>query len=457
MRCHQVFRFIFFVSASLGNPVPSYTSKDTQEIPDIFSKLFNTSTSRTPFSRDIYQGLYQLESKITDIATGKINPISTIEEGLSVLASISHTNNQTILQNAIDIVSLGLVPTNIIDILNGITNHEINSIANNNTKDPSPRIHPTRSVWDAPYDIPEETLRSAIHIPPTFSYGKNNKIPILLIPGTADPAGSTYYFNYAKLFTANPHTDPVWVNIPGNSLGDIQSNAEYVAYAINYISGLSQRPIGVLSWSQGSLDVQWALKYWPSTRAAVSDFMAVSGDFHGTLVATLCALAKPFCPPAVQQQGYDTRFIRALRGEDGDSAFVPTTSVYSGNDVIVQPQSGGRASAALGDVRGVGVLNVQVQVACAGRAAGGSYSHSAMLVNPLAYALFVDALVHDGPGRLERIDLEAICGESIAPGLDVNDFLGMEAVSNVVGVLDVLLYGYHNGSEEPPLRGYVHH
>ncbi|CAI7629875.1 unnamed protein product [Penicillium viridicatum] len=447
MRCHQVFRFILFISVSLGNPVPLYTSKDAQDVPGIFNKLFNTSTSRTPFSRDIYQGLYQLESKISDVATGKIKPVSTVEEGLSVLASIPHTNNRTMLQNAIDIVSLGLVPTSIIDILN----------ANNNTKDPSPRIHPTRSFWDAPYDIPEETLRSAIYIPPTFSSGKNNKIPVLLVPGTADPAGSTYYFNYAKLFTANPHTDPVWVNIPGNSLGDIQRNAEYVAYAINYISGLSQRPIGVLSWSQGSLDVQWALKYWPSTRAAVSDFMAVSGDFHGTLVAMLCALAKSVCPPAVQQQGYDTKFIRALRGENGDSAFVPTTSVYSGNDVIVQPQSGGSASAALGDVRGVGVSNVQVQVACAGRAAGGSYSHSAMLINPLAYALFVDAMVHDGPGRLERIDLGAVCGESIAPGLDVNDFLGMEAVSNVVGVLDVLLYGYNNSSEEPPLRGYVHH
>lgn len=47
-------------------------------------------------------------------------------------------------------------------------------------------------------------------------------------------------------------------------------------------------------------------------------------------------------------------------------------------------------------------------------------------------------------------------GESLAPGLDVDDVLGMEAVSNVVGVLDVLLYGY-DGTQEPPLRGYVHH
>ncbi|KAJ6179216.1 hypothetical protein N7519_009677 [Penicillium mononematosum] len=435
MRCHKVLRFVFFVPISLGSPVPSYTSKEAQDVPDIFNKLFNTSTSHAPFSTDIYQELSQLQARISDIATGKIKPISTIEEGLSVLSSIPHDNNRTSLQNAIDIVSLGLVPSSITDILNGITNHEINSITNNNTKNPTPRIHPTRSFGDAPYDIPEETLRSAIYIPPTFSYGENNRIPVLLVPGTADPAGSTYYFSYAKLFTANPHTDPVWVNIPDNSLGDIQSNAEYVAYAINYISALSQRPIGVLTWSQGSIDVQWALKYWPSTRVAVSDFMAVSGDFHGTLLATLCVFAKPFCSPAVQQQA-DERVLW--------------------NDFIVQPQSGDWASAALGDVRGVGVSNVQVQVACAGGAAGGSYSHSAMLVNPLAYALFVDALVHDGPGKLERIDLDAICGESLAPGLDVDDFLGIEAVSNVIGVLDVLLYGY-NGNEEPSLRDYVHH
>ncbi|KAI2722563.1 hypothetical protein CBS147332_3492 [Penicillium roqueforti] len=431
MHCYQLFRFVLFISASLGSPVPSYILKEAQDVPDIFNRLFNTSASHAPFSPEIYQKLSELEAKISDIATGKIKPVSTIGEGLLVLASIPH-NNQTILQNVIDTVSLGLVPTTILDIIDGITNHEINSIANNNTKTPSPRIHPTRSFGDAPYDIPKDTLRSAIYIPTTFSYGSNNKIPVLLVPGTADPAGSTYYFNYAKLFAANPHTDPVWVNIPDTSLGDIQSNAEYVAYAINYISGLSGRPIGVLSWSQGSVDVQWALKYWPSTRAAVSDFMAVSSDFHGTLVATLCVLAEPFCTPAVQQQG-----------------------VYSGDDAIVQPQSGGWASAALADVRGVGVSNVQVQVACAGRAAGGLYSHSSLLLNPLAYALFVDALVHEGPGKLERIDLDAVCGESLAPGLDVDDFLGMEAVSDVVGVLNVLLFGY-SGSEEPPLRDYVH-
>ncbi|KAJ5787361.1 hypothetical protein N7457_002351 [Penicillium paradoxum] len=451
MHYHQVVQLVFLVSASLGNPLPIDKTEKVRDIPEILAKAFDKAAI---YGKDISQDLTHLETKISDITTGKIKPISTIEEGLSTLSLIPNHTNKTILQHAIDTVSLGLVPTNIIDILNGITNQKINSITNNNPKDPNPPIHPTKSPNDAPYDIPEATLRSAIYIPPTFSYGQKDKIPVLLVPGTADPAGSTYYFNYAKLFTANPHTDPVWVNVPGNSLGDIQTNAEYVAYAINYISTLSRRSIGVLTWSQGSLDVQWALKYWPSTRGAVSDFMAVSADFHGTLVGTLCGLAEWLCAPSVRQQGYASRFIRALRGSGGDSAFVPTTSVYSGVDVVVEPQSGWWASAALGDGRGVGVSNVQVQVACAGRAAGGSYSHSAMLVNPLAYALFVDALAHDGPGRLERTDLDAVCGGLLAPGLDLEDFLGMEAVSNVVGTLDVLLYGF-NGSGEPPLRDYA--
>ncbi|KAJ5474744.1 hypothetical protein N7475_004310 [Penicillium sp. IBT 31633x] len=439
MHCHPVLQVAVLVSVSFGNPVPSSKAKLAPDVPDILTEVLNKAAN---FSNDISYELSQLEVKISDITTGKINPVSTIEKCLSTLSSISSNRNKTILQKAIDVVSVGLVSTSTIDILNGVTNHEINSVTNNNTKNPVPPIYPTKFPADAPYNIPETALRGAIYIPPSFSYGITNKTPVVLIPGTADPAGSTFFFNYAKLFTENPHTDPVWVNIPGTSRGDIQSNAEYVAYAINYIAAVSQGAIGVLAWSQGSVDVQWALKYWPPTREAVSNFLVVSGDFHGTVVEMLCGLAEWVCPPSVLQQGYAARFIRALRGEDGDSAYVPTTKR-------------GLASGALGDVRGVGVSNVQVQIVCAGRPAGGLYSHSATLVNPLAYALFVDALAHDGPGRLERVDLDAVCGQSFAPGLDLGDVLGMETVSNVVGVLDVLLYGFSwNG--EPPLREYVH-
>jgi hypothetical protein len=445
MRCNKLFHLCFFLSTAFSSPV--LYKRDVQDAPELFTKLLETATGFAYAGRGLKQQLSQLADRISEITTGKATPIQTVQEGFLALSAIP--TSATVLQRAISIVSAGLVPPNILDILNGIKNNSTNSHSNNNTEPPV-NIYP-KSPTDAPYDILESDLLSSIFIPQSFTC---TKISILLIPGTADPAGSTFYFSYGKLFETNS-TSPVWVNIPGNSLSDIQDNAEYVAYAINYISALCSRPIGVLSWSQGSLDVQWALKYWPSTRTSVSDFMAVSPDFHGTLLQTLCMLDEPLCTPSIQQQGYESAFIHALREEDGDSAYVPTTNVYSGVDFVVQPQSGDNASGALKDVRGVGASNTQIQVACAGRPAGGFYSHSAMLVNPLTYALFVDALSYEGPGRMERVTM-GVCKDSLAPGLRVSDFLGTEAVADVLGPIDVLLYRGQGGGQEPKLKDYVY-
>lgn len=187
---------------------------------------------------------------------------------------------------------------------------------------------------------------------------------MILVPGTAIPAGTTYHFNFGKLGDSIP-IDAVCVNIPRASLSDAQVNAEYVAYAINYISTLcAGERLAVISWSQGGLNTQWALKYWPSTRAVVKGFIAISPDFHGTLVRSLVcpSLDLVLCTPSLWQQGWDTEYIRTLRGDGGDSAYVPTTTVYSTFDEIVQPMSGPNASAILRDVRRVGVTNVHSPV-----------------------------------------------------------------------------------------------
>jgi hypothetical protein len=83
-----------------------------------------------------------------------------------------------------------------------------------------------------------------------------------------------------------------------------------------------------------------------------------------------------------------------LRSDGGDSAYVPTTPVFSSTDEIVQPQSPvTNASAYLLDARSVGVSNSQVQAVCGALGpAGTSYTHEGVLYNPLAYALTVDAL-----------------------------------------------------------------
>lgn len=123
-----------------------------------------------------------------------------------------------------------------------------------------------------------------------------------------------------------------------SAFGDIQNAAEYTAYAINYMSGISNnRNISVPIWSQGSISIQRALKYWPSTRDITSDVINISADYHGTVLAPIvCPPGNP-CPPAVLQQNYNANFMNTLRNNGGDSAYAPTTSIYTIYDDIVEP------------------------------------------------------------------------------------------------------------------------
>lgn len=134
-------------------------------------------------------------------------------------------------------------------------------------------------------------------------------------------------------------------------------------------------------------------------------------------------------PPAVKQQEYNSNFIQALRSNGGDSAYVPTTTIYSGFfDEIVEPQQGTGASAFINDARNVGVSNNQVQKVCPqGSAAAGFYTHESALINPLTFALIQDALTHPGPGRASRLNLQDVCSTFMTPGLTTQDFLETEA------------------------------
>ncbi|KAE8392680.1 hypothetical protein BDV23DRAFT_192419 [Aspergillus alliaceus] len=251
---------------------------------------------------------------------------------------------------------------------------------NKNPREPETPIYPRKYPEDAPCDVDEGKLRSAFYIPSGFSYGANGKQPVLL------------------LLAQKEFADPMWVNLLGISLEDFQTNAEYIAYAINYISGLVA----------GGLTTQWVLKYWLSTRGVVSDFIPISSDFHGTLLEGNCIDPSQMCTPAIKQQGYESNFVHALRANNGDSAYVATTSMYSGVDLIVQPQTDPDASAALYDVRKVGVTNVKARIFCPGKLAGSFYFHKTMLASPVSCALVVDALKHDGPGSLKRIGPQSV-------------------------------------------------
>ena len=351
----------------------------------------------------------------------------------------------------------------------------ISSTRNNNPNPPT-TIYPRASNADPMYSVDETTLRSAIYIPPTFTYGRSGKVPTILYPGTGSYAGFNFQSNLIKQLTASPQVDPVWINVPKAMLGDVQLNSEFLAYATHYISSISGSPnqqIGVVTFSQGSLNAQWALKYWPSTRPLMSDLISISPDFHGTVLAYL--LCPPIigptalCSPSVAQQTYVSNFVKTLRSNGGDSAYVPTTTIYSTTDEIVEPQSDldvpfnlVQPSGFINDARNVGVTNNEAQTLCTNAAGDDSsgasiYLHEGMLYHPLSYNLIIDALTNPGPGNPSRLDVRSICQNYLGPGLGLTDLLGTEAIG-VEATVNLLVYSdmvIDAGDGEPAIAAYA--
>lgn len=131
---------------------------------------------------------------------------------------------------------------------------------------------------------------------------------------------------------------------------------------------------------------------------------------------------------------------------------VPTTSIFSATDEIVQPQSGPEASAILKEDNGVPVTNVEVQTACPGTPSGTDVTHEGMLYNSLAYALLKDALANEGPGKMERID-KSVCADPAAGELNKHEIKATEAVLGDAAK-NVLKYP-NKGNAEPPIKDYA--
>lgn len=386
------------------------------------------------------------------------------------LQTIFSANPQNLFNSGAAILENGLAGGDYADIAEGyLTESNENNM---NLMNPNPPVYPMAGSNDAPYSVSEADLRKAIYIPPGFTYGK--MIPVLFFPGTAEVAGQNFAPNFGKLFVQNKIADPVYVNIPNMNLGDIQVAAEYAAYAVNYISAISNHKnvsldlvscsinanaekVTILSWSAGSIDGQWAFKYWPSTRNVVSDAIRISPDFHGTVLARLLCpgFQTGSCTPGIDQQYYNSTFIETLRNNGGDSAYVPTTNVYSIFDEIVQPQEDPNASGFIKDARGVGVTNVELQSVCTAVLPGGTFynSHEGVLYNALAYALAVDAIQNPGPGSLSRVNATLQCQKFAADGLSLADIFATEALIPIA-VVNIAAYP-NKSATEPPIMPYA--
>lgn len=454
------------VNKALGNILP--TAIDTESLLNTTLADIRKELTEIDQLSETFAGLLQA------LVAGQV-PTSIPDLLARVQATIGNTQNagvtiENVAQAILDGVSLTDLTQN---VLSGYALSPINSYNNVNPPPPD-NIYPKKQANDAPYSVPEDQLRAAIYIPPSFaSYGSTNRRPILFVPGTGAFGGVNFISNLGKLLGNDNRFDPVYLNVPGAMLNDTQINSEYIAYAINYLSSITgnNNHLAVIPWSQGNPDTQWAFQYWPSTRNVVEDFISISADFHGTTLAYLLDPAFPNIvpnPPSIIQQEYDSNFILTLRAGGGGSPYVPSTSVWSITDEIVQPQYSPYASAAYftQDLPGtpntspicpantsVPYSNNQIQTICAGQPAGGVYTHEGVLYNPLAYALAIDALTHDGPGRPERLDLSVVCNQLVAPGLTPADVAATEGLIPLA-LINILLYP-EKVLNEPAVQAYA--
>lgn len=201
----------------------------------------------------------------------------------------------------------------------------------------------------------------------------------------------------------------------------------------------------------GALVGAWALQYWPSTRDLTADVVNLGGDYKGSAVLNFLCSA-PICEDSLWQQKDDAEFVATLRAGGGSSAYVPTTSIMSLSDNFVPQLGGEEASGYIEDERNVGASNVFIQEACAGKPGGGVYTHESMLLSNLAYDLAVDALTHDGPGDVSRLNLGETCSYVVTQGLSDLDVFHTELT------IPISLYNVFTHvpvPDEPPIEKYA--
>ncbi|MDP4603050.1 MAG: hypothetical protein NWQ82_07230 [Solirubrobacteraceae bacterium] len=231
--------------------------------------------------------------------------------------------------------------------------------------------------------------------------------PMMLVTGTGYTGAEAYVIGSAALKTTGR---PIcYVNFPYRTTGDIQVAAEYLVSGIRRMAASYGKPIAVFGISQGGLLPRWALTYWPSLRAKVTDVIAVAGTQHGTTVGLGGCTALNPCQAASWQQGARSKMLKAINAEPDESpGSTSWTTVRTATDETVQPTTGRNPTSSL-----KGATNILIQDVCPGR----KVSHIGSALDSVTFAAAEDALTHKGPAKVKRLPKD-VCAKLLAPGLD---------------------------------------
>lgn len=272
--------------------------------------------------------------------------------------------------------------------------------------------------------------------------------PVLLLPATTVDSAQNYSWNYERALTAAgiPYCTSDSVSDPYN-MDDMQVRAQYVTYDIRRMFAISGRRIAVVGHSQGGMIMRWSLRFWPDTRAMVADVIGFAGTNHGSaLIGPVFCLSA--CAPALRQQAAGSAFNVALNSGQETFPGISYTEIYSHTDEFVQPNlnSSGTSSVHGG---GGGITDVALQDVCP---LDVSEHLEIGAVDPVAWALALDAITHPGPAAPARIGA-GVCSQTFMPG--VNPALEPLNLANDSAQVAHELALAPRTSAEPPLDCYV--
>jgi hypothetical protein len=293
--------------------------------------------------------------------------------------------------------------------------------------------------------VDPQRLAAALSCPSVFTHLESHE-PVLLVHGTAVTPEEHWGFNYVP-YLREAGFDECTVRLPDRALGDIQVTSEYVVYALRFMArrtgALAEpahaRKIDVVGHSQGALQPRWALKFWPSLRDIVDDYVGMSGPNHGDVYAN-AGCSGGSCIPAWWQYSIGSRFLAALNRGDETPGEVSYTTVWSQNDNLVQPYT----SPPLKDAS-----NVMIQDLCPGR----PVEHLGTVSDAVAFAVVMDALTHHGPAKPSRFFRPELCAETYMPGVDPVSASSGAALAYWNAVTAIQFHG--KTDHEPPLKWYA--
>lgn len=300
---------------------------------------------------------------------------------------------------------------------------------------------------------PAEVLDAALACSPGFADGTGTAV--LLVPGATQTPESEYSWTYIPAFNK---AGIRWcaVKLPFSHTGELQNSSEYVTHAIRKMFAKTGKKIAIVGFSQGGALPRWSLKYFPDTRAMVEDFISLGASNRGLLSTRLSCppvVGALTCPVSFSQISTGSKWIAALNRGPETFAGIDYTQVYTRTEDVAFPaisEEIGVSPLRTGDGRRA---NIATQDVCLTNTADHFLLGTS---DPVAYALVLDALKHEGPASTARVRQQGLglCLQPFMPGVNPLTFaLDFSTKTMLTFATSVALQP--KTSSEPPLKPYV--